>query len=47
MQGLSLTEAGHIEIARFACIVWAVDGQSPVETDNQEAHIVAQTNAGA
>ena len=47
MQGLALTEAGYIEIARLACIVRTVDGQAPIETDNQEAHIVTQTDTGA
>ncbi len=47
MQRLALAKARYIEIARLACIVWTVDGQAPVEADDQEAHVVAKTDTCA
>ena len=47
MQRLALAETGYIEITRLAGIVWTVDGQAPVEADDQEAHVVAKTDTCA
>ena len=47
MQRLSILEAVEVEIARFACIKGRMEGESPVEADDEEPEIVTQTDACA
>ena len=47
VDGVGFLEAGDVEIAGRAGVVWEVEGEAPVETDDEEAEVVAQADTCA
>ena len=47
MEGLTILETTHIKEAALASLVGHMKGDTPVDTDNQEVEVVAQTDTSA
>ena len=42
---MHILETGDVEVARLASVVGEVEGDAPVETDDEETEVVAQADA--
>ena len=47
MECVGSLEAGDVEVAGLPCVVGEVKGDAPVETDDEEAEVVAQADTCA
>ena len=47
VDGIGFLEAGDVEVARRAGVVGEVEGEAPVETDDEETEVVAQADTRA
>ena len=45
VDGVGFLEAGDVEVAGLPRVVGEVEGDAPVETDDEEAEVVAQADA--
>ena len=47
MDGVGFLEAGDVEVAGRAGVVGEVEGEAPIETDDEESEVVAQADTRA